>query len=177
MERFDFPAAIQSNVCMAQWRLLETCRFNLGIREWILWFDNRSVTKKIAQPLGVVKEAFTDADNFSLTFPIDLDVKVKATLLGAVFLIDFMFFEKKNNESNDAPGMMGWCCQQVKCHPKDIFSYIECTFRKPAFLELDERRGRLLIAFKVVRKIQRVNIQECYNVAKTTVHFLCTDFF
>ena len=63
--------------------------------------------KRYAQPLGVVKEAFTDADNFSLTFPIDLDVKVKATLLGAVFLIDFMFFEKKNNESNDAPGMMG----------------------------------------------------------------------
>ena len=36
---------------------------------------------------GVVKEAFTDADNFGVTFPMDLDVKVKATMLGAVFLI------------------------------------------------------------------------------------------
>ena len=36
---------------------------------------------------GFVKEAFTDADNFGITFPMDLDVNVKATLLGAVFLI------------------------------------------------------------------------------------------
>ena len=42
---------------------------------------------------GVLKEAFTDADNFGISFPMDLDVKIKATLLGAVFLIDFMFFE------------------------------------------------------------------------------------
>ena len=36
---------------------------------------------------GMVKEMFTDADNFGITFPMDLDVNVKATLLGAVFLI------------------------------------------------------------------------------------------
>lgn len=36
---------------------------------------------------GIVKEMFTDADNFGVTFPLDLDVKVKATLLGAIFLI------------------------------------------------------------------------------------------
>lgn len=36
---------------------------------------------------GLAKEAFTDADNFGITFPMDLDVKMKATLLGAVFLI------------------------------------------------------------------------------------------
>ena len=56
-----------------------------------------------------------DANNFGVSFPPDLDVKVrnysvfkgeeiltfssstmqvKATLLGAVFLIDFMYFEK-----------------------------------------------------------------------------------
>ena len=43
---------------------------------------------------------FTDAQNFGVTFPIDLDVKMKATLLGATFLIDFMYFE------ND--GCDGW---------------------------------------------------------------------
>ncbi|XP_064393996.1 phospholipid scramblase 2-like isoform X2 [Halichondria panicea] len=42
---------------------------------------------------GLAKEYFTDADNFGIQFPMDLDVKMKAVMLGAVFLIDFMFFE------------------------------------------------------------------------------------
>ncbi|KAK7469818.1 hypothetical protein BaRGS_00036147 [Batillaria attramentaria] len=42
---------------------------------------------------GLAKEIFTDADNFGVTFPLDMDVKTKATMLGAVFLIDFMYFE------------------------------------------------------------------------------------
>uniref|UniRef100_A0AAY3ZUH2 Phospholipid scramblase n=1 Tax=Denticeps clupeoides TaxID=299321 RepID=A0AAY3ZUH2_9TELE len=43
---------------------------------------------------GLLKEVFTDTDNFGIQFPLDLDVKMKAVLLGACFLIDFMFFEK-----------------------------------------------------------------------------------
>jgi hypothetical protein len=31
---------------------------------------------------------------------------MKATLLGALFLIDFMFFEKQKNEENDQIGML-----------------------------------------------------------------------
>jgi hypothetical protein len=31
---------------------------------------------------------------------MDLDVRVKATLLGACFLIDFMFFEKQSNQND-----------------------------------------------------------------------------
>jgi uncharacterized protein YxjI len=50
---------------------------------------------------GFVKEYFTDADNFGVSFPMDLDVRVKATLLGAVFLIDFMFFEQNQNNNNN----------------------------------------------------------------------------
>lgn len=48
---------------------------------------------------GFLQEMTTNADNFSVTFPMDLAVETKATLLGALFLIDFMFFEenKKNN--------------------------------------------------------------------------------
>ncbi|XP_021252756.1 phospholipid scramblase 1 [Numida meleagris] len=42
---------------------------------------------------GFLKEAFTDTDNFGVSFPMDLDVKMKAVMLGACFLIDFMFFE------------------------------------------------------------------------------------
>ncbi len=36
---------------------------------------------------GLVREAFTDADMFGINFPLDLDVKIKAVLLGACFLI------------------------------------------------------------------------------------------
>lgn len=36
---------------------------------------------------GLLREALTDADDFGLQFPVDLDVKVKAVLLGATFLI------------------------------------------------------------------------------------------
>ncbi|XP_075528164.1 phospholipid scramblase 2-like [Dermacentor variabilis] len=54
---------------------------------------------------GVFLEAYTDVDNFTVTFPMDLDVKMKATLLGAVFLIDYIFFENTPNSSNsDLPG-------------------------------------------------------------------------
>ncbi|GFR65808.1 phospholipid scramblase [Elysia marginata] len=47
---------------------------------------------------GLAKEIFTDADNFGVSFPIDLDTKTKATLLGAVFLIDFMYFEHDSSD-------------------------------------------------------------------------------
>ena len=64
---------------------------------------------------GPAKELFTDADNFGITFPVDLDVKCKLTLLAAVFLIvsfekkilrrkslifskDFMFFEDQGDK-------------------------------------------------------------------------------
>jgi Scramblase. len=36
---------------------------------------------------GLLREAFTDADYFGITFPMDLDVKMKAVMIGACFLI------------------------------------------------------------------------------------------
>merc|ERR1739848_689421 len=69
--------------------------------------DGSTEVGKISkQWTGLLKEAFTDADNFGISFPMDLDVRMKATLLGALFLIDFMFFEKKQNEEQDGLGMM-----------------------------------------------------------------------
>ncbi|NP_001090508.1 phospholipid scramblase 2 S homeolog [Xenopus laevis] len=62
--------------------------------------DESSVVGRITkQWTGYVKEAFTDADNFGIQFPMDLDVKVKAVLLGACFLIDFMFFEESEKKN------------------------------------------------------------------------------
>lgn len=58
--------------------------------------ESASVGKITKQWTGLLKEAFTDADNFGIQFPLDLDVKVKAVLLAATFLIDFLFFEKSN---------------------------------------------------------------------------------
>ena len=52
------------------------------------------ITKKWS---GLMKESFTDADNFGVTFPADWDVRAKAIFLGAVFLIDFVHFENKGN--------------------------------------------------------------------------------
>lgn len=43
---------------------------------------------------GIGREMFTDADTFGISFPMDLDVKIKAVLLGAVFLIDYLYFER-----------------------------------------------------------------------------------
>ncbi|CAH8857808.1 unnamed protein product [Trichobilharzia szidati] len=39
------------------------------------------------------QELITDADNFGVSFPMDLEVRMKAVLLAAVFLIDFMYYE------------------------------------------------------------------------------------
>ena len=52
------------------------------------------ITKKWS---GLLKEGFTDADNFGVMFPAEWDVRLKALFLGAVFLIDFVHFENKGN--------------------------------------------------------------------------------
>ncbi|XP_049547178.1 phospholipid scramblase 2-like isoform X1 [Anopheles darlingi] len=59
----------------------------------ILATDGTEVGKVTKQWTGMAQEYFTDADNFGISFPMNLDVRVKATLLGALFLIDYMFFE------------------------------------------------------------------------------------
>lgn len=43
---------------------------------------------------GLGKEAFTDTDKFSVRFPQGADADRKAALLGALFLIDMVYFEK-----------------------------------------------------------------------------------
>lgn len=62
--------------------------------------ESQEIGKISKQWAGIAKECFTKADNFGMQFPLDLDVKVKGTLLGALFLIEFMFFEQKKNNNN-----------------------------------------------------------------------------
>jgi len=73
----------------------------------ILSNDGSSKVGKISKKWsGLLREAFTDADNFGIQFPMNLDVRMKAVMLGACFLIDFMFFEKSGNQEGDGIGML-----------------------------------------------------------------------
>ncbi|XP_069474086.1 phospholipid scramblase 2-like [Ambystoma mexicanum] len=73
-----------------------SCSFDFDFQ--LLALDETTEVGKISkQWSGFLREAFTDADNFGIQFPVDLDVKMKAVVLGACFLIDFMFFEHSQN--------------------------------------------------------------------------------
>ncbi|XP_007518142.2 phospholipid scramblase 2-like [Erinaceus europaeus] len=43
---------------------------------------------------GLIKGLCTDYSNYAIQFPSGLDVKMKALVIGACFLIDFMFYER-----------------------------------------------------------------------------------
>lgn len=49
---------------------------------------------------GCIKESFTDADNFSITFPLDLDAKMKALMFAAAFQVEYLQFEHQQNNNN-----------------------------------------------------------------------------
>lgn len=49
--------------------------------------DDQIIGRISKQWSGLLKEVFTDTDNFGIQFPLDLDVKMKAVLMGACFLI------------------------------------------------------------------------------------------
>ena len=72
-----------------------------GIHRLDFFKPRLQIGKITKQWSGIEKEFFTDAQNFGVTFPIDLDVKMKATLLGATFLIDFMYFENNGCDGTD----------------------------------------------------------------------------
>ena len=60
-----------------------------------IYQDGREVGHITKEWSGLLKETFTDADNFGITFPSDADTNQKSVLLGAVFLIDFVHFENR----------------------------------------------------------------------------------
>ncbi|XP_058802997.1 phospholipid scramblase 2-like isoform X2 [Phymastichus coffea] len=46
---------------------------------------------------GIAREFFRDGNCFAVGFPADLDARVKATLLAACLLVDFIYFEEATN--------------------------------------------------------------------------------
>uniref|UniRef100_A0A671T891 Phospholipid scramblase n=1 Tax=Sinocyclocheilus anshuiensis TaxID=1608454 RepID=A0A671T891_9TELE len=57
----------------------------------------QSIGRITKQRSGFIKKCISDATNFCIQFPMDMDVNMKAVLLGACLLIDIMFFEKGGN--------------------------------------------------------------------------------
>jgi len=71
-------------LCNLMQHMSVVCLFCLQI----LTMDEVSKIGKISkQWTGLLREAFTDSDNFGIQFPMDLDVKMKAVMIGACFLI------------------------------------------------------------------------------------------
>ncbi|XP_023368766.1 phospholipid scramblase 4-like [Otolemur garnettii] len=56
--------------------------------------DGVSTIGSIIRKWNGLLSAMADADHFDIRFPMDLDVKMKAMIFGACFLIDFMYFER-----------------------------------------------------------------------------------
>ncbi|KAM4772723.1 phospholipid scramblase 2-like [Rhinophrynus dorsalis] len=73
------------------------CRCCTDVNFEVKSLDESSIVGRISkQWTGLIRETFTDGDYFGVQFPMDLDVKTKAVVLGACFLIDFMYFENSN---------------------------------------------------------------------------------
>jgi hypothetical protein len=56
---------------------------------------------------GCCREVLTDATNFTIAFPPDADEFAKALLTGTTILIDFLLFEKRQDDNNNNPGQAG----------------------------------------------------------------------
>lgn len=50
---------------------------------------------------GCLKEAFSDADNYTIAFPADASPVQKAVLVATTMLIDFLLFEQPPNKNNN----------------------------------------------------------------------------
>ena len=69
--------------------------------------ETTQVGEIIRQYTGCGQECFTDASNFSVTFPIDLDVKMKAVIFGATMLL-VCYFINYFYENNRHPLYWGY---------------------------------------------------------------------
>ncbi|XP_008118263.2 phospholipid scramblase 2 [Anolis carolinensis] len=76
------------------------CRCYSDIHFEVKALDEISTVGTISRQWGGwAREAATDASSFQVQFPMDLDVKMKAIILGSCFLLDFMFFERSGNRN------------------------------------------------------------------------------
>ncbi|XP_043730923.1 phospholipid scramblase 2-like [Cervus elaphus] len=70
------------------------CKFCGNIEFKIKSLDGKNVLGKISKQFTkIMREIFTHYSAFGIQFPADIDVKMKAVILGMCFLLDFMFYE------------------------------------------------------------------------------------
>ncbi|KAK7792437.1 hypothetical protein R5R35_001031 [Gryllus longicercus] len=68
---------------------IQCCSFcNCEVHYKILAVDGSKIGRITKLWSGVFRELFSDSNNYDIKFPPDLDVKIKAVLLAACFLID-----------------------------------------------------------------------------------------
>ena len=93
--RFTLMNTEEQPVLTISGRMVDLCCRGItpNITFDVATLDGTSVGNVTKQWSGLAKEYFTSADNFGISFPMDLDVRMKAVVMGACFLIDFIFFE------------------------------------------------------------------------------------
>jgi hypothetical protein len=67
--------------------LIARTSFGNEINFKILSLNGNEIGRITKHWSGMVREVFTDADDFSITFPLDMDVELKAVILGACIFI------------------------------------------------------------------------------------------
>ncbi|XP_064618624.1 phospholipid scramblase 1-like isoform X2 [Lineus longissimus] len=92
---------VTRSCCMCQWFCCtDDLDFNMFPKGADGNWDKASPVGKVSkQWAGCFKEGLTNANNFSANFPMDLDVKMKFTMFGLAFLIDFYYFEDNDNDN------------------------------------------------------------------------------
>lgn len=85
--KFNVTDAQGAEVCRISAQLLHPWTFKV----YISGVEAGEILKNWS---GLLKESFTDSDNFSVAFPRGASVDHKALLLAALFLIDIVYFER-----------------------------------------------------------------------------------
>ncbi|XP_042313818.1 phospholipid scramblase 1-like isoform X3 [Sceloporus undulatus] len=79
------------------------CRYYSDVHFEVKTQDEKSTIGRISkQWTGLAREVAIAATNFEIEFPLDLDVKMKALILGSSFLLDFMFFEQRQRRQQQS---------------------------------------------------------------------------
>mmetsp|Transcript_40081 Transcript_40081/g.72200 ORF Transcript_40081/g.72200 Transcript_40081/m.72200 type:complete len:346 (-) Transcript_40081:137-1174(-) len=80
------------------------------------------IVKEAPEGIGdALKELATDSDNFTMYVPKALDTKKKAAMLGALHLIDYMFFEQGGSANVDLTSVMEGSCPEVTFKCCDLY--------------------------------------------------------
>lgn len=69
----------------------------------VLSADGSTDVGKILRKTELAQIVSSKADNFGILFPMNLDVRMKAVLIGACFLIDMMYFETPVSTGENLP--------------------------------------------------------------------------